>query len=153
MRLWCISTSERNWNICKRNSLWGMDARYYITLRNYVRDGDQAAVYVHGGKFVAIIRFVGEYFYSEKDIGWTKGDENFLFPYRIKFNIIKEGEIPVKISYSTLAEDNKAKHVNPNLIDNLTFIADKGKTWNQYFQVSIIRITEEDFNVIKDNLH
>ena len=103
MRLWCISTSERNWNICKRNSLWGMDARYYITLRNYVRDGDQAAVYVHGGKFVAIIRFVGEYFYSEKDIGWTKGDENFLFPYRIKFNIIKEGEIPVKISYSTLA--------------------------------------------------
>lgn len=132
MRLWCISTSEENWKICKQNSLWGMDARYYITLKDFIKDGDQAAVYVHGGKFVAIIRFVGEYFYSEKDIGWTKSGKNFLFPYRIKFSIIKDGEIPIKISYSILEEDNKAKHVNPNLIDNLTFIADKGKTSNQY---------------------
>ena len=77
---------------------------------------------------------------------WTR------YPYRINFTIIKEGQIPLKISYSTIENGNKAEHVNPNLIDNLTFIADKGRTWNQYMQVSIIRIVEEDFNIIKNNL-
>ena len=38
-----------------------MDARYYITFNDFLREGDQAAVYVHGGKFVAIIKFVGKY--------------------------------------------------------------------------------------------
>ena len=152
MRLWCVSTSEKNWEICKQNSLWGMDARYYITFNDFLKEGDQAAVYVHGGKFVAIIKFVGKYFYSQEDIGWTKGDQSFLFPYRMKFTVIKEGVVPLKITYSTIENGNKAEHVNPNLIDNLTFIADKGKTWNQYMQVSIIRIVEEDFNVIRDNL-
>ena len=70
----------------------------------------------------------------------------------MKFTIIKEGVVPIKISYSTIENGNKAEHVHPNLIDNLTFIADKGRTWNQYMQVSIIRIVEEDFNVIRDNL-
>jgi hypothetical protein len=129
-----------------------MDARYYITLKNYLKEGDEAAVYVHGGKFVAIIKFCGNYFYSEEDIGWTKGGRKCLFPYRIKFNIIKEAKEPVKISYSTEENNGKANHVNPNLIDNLTFIADKGKTWNQYLQVSIIRITDEDFNTIQNAL-
>jgi len=55
-----MSTSEKNWRICKQNSVWGMDARYYITLRDFVKDGDQAIVYMHGGKFVAIIQFSGE---------------------------------------------------------------------------------------------
>jgi len=153
VRFWCMSTSEDNWKICKQNSLWGMDARYYITLRDFVKDGDQAIVYMHGGKFVAIIQFSGEYFYSEEDIGWTKKDKKFLFPYRIKFNIIKEAKAPIEISYSTEVKDNKANHVNPNLIDKLTFIADKGRTWNQYLQVSIIKITEEDFNIIKNEIN
>jgi len=128
-----------------------MDARYYITLKDFVKDGDQAIVYVSGVKsVVAIIRFSGKYFYSEKDIGWTKKGEKSLFPYRIKFNIIREAKTPIKIRYSTEEKENKANHFNPNLIDKLTFIADKGKTWNKYVQVSIIRITKEDFNIIKD---
>ena len=72
------------------------------------------------------------------EIEWTKGKRKFLFPYRIKFRIIQEAKKPPKISYS----------IKPNLIDDITFIADKGKTWNQYLQVSIIRITKEDFDVI-----
>ena len=36
----------------------------------------------------------------------------------------------------------------PNFIDNIVFIADKGRTWNQYLQVSIISITKEDFETI-----
>jgi len=148
-RYWCISTSPENWKICKENNVWGMDARYYVTLKKFLKEGDQAIVYIHGGKFVAVIEFVGNWFYEEKDIGWTKGKRKFLFPYRIKFKILHEARNPPKISYSTIEEENKAKWINPNLIDNITFIADKGKTWNQYLQVSIIRITKEDFDTLR----
>ena len=125
-----------------------MDARYYVTLQKFLKAGDQAVVYTHGGKFVAVIEFIDNWFYEEKDIGWTKGKRKFLFPYRIKFKILHEAKKPIKISYSIVEEGNKAKWINPNFIDDITFIADKGKTWNQYLQVSIIRITKEDFDTI-----
>lgn len=148
MRYWCISTSGDNWEICKNNRAWGMDARYFVTLKKFLKAGDRAVVYTHGGRFVAAIEFAGEYYYSEEDIGWMKGKNKFLFPYRIKFRIIHESKNPSTISFSTKEIGNKAQWNKPNFIDAITFIADKGKTWNQYFQVSVIRITEEDFNTI-----
>lgn len=125
-----------------------MDARYYVTLKNYLKAGDRAVVYTHGGTFVADVEFVGEYFYSDEDIGWTKGTEPFLFPYRIGFNLVNEALRPPQISYSTIESDGRAKLKTPNLIDKIVFIADKGRTWNQYLQVSIISITAEDFETI-----
>ncbi len=125
-----------------------MDARYYVTLEKHLKAGDKAVVYTHGGLFRATIEFIGEYFYSLDDIGWKKGKNKFLFPYRIKFRIIDEIKNPLKIYYSTEEIDNKAYKARPNFIDNVVFIADKGKTWNQYLQVSIINITEEDYNTI-----
>ena len=125
-----------------------MDARYFVTLKKFVKAGDKAVVYNHGGKFVAVIEFIGEPFYSEEEIGWKKGKRRYLFPYRIKFRIIHESRNPPRISFSTGEIGNKAQWNKPNLIDDITFIADKGRTWNQYFQVSIIRITKEDFDTI-----
>jgi len=148
MRYWCISTSAENWEICKKNGVWGMDARYFVTLEKFLKAKDKAVVYTHGGRFVAIVEFVGEPFYSEEDIGWTKGKSRFLFPYRIKFRLLHESENPPKISFSTEELGNKAQWNKPNLIDDISFIADKGKTWNQYLQVSAIRITQEDFDTI-----
>jgi predicted RNA-binding protein len=146
MRYWCISTSAENWEICKHNNTWGMDARYYVTLEKFLRAGDKAVVYTHGGKFRAVVEFRGMYFYSEDDLGWTKGKNKFLFPYRIKFRIIHESVNPVQISFSTKEVNNKAQWSTPNFIDDIIFIADKGKTWKQYLQVSIINITKEDFD-------
>ena len=145
MRYWCISTSAENWEICKHNSTWGMDARYYVTLEKFLREGDKAIVYTHGGKFRAIVEFIGRRFYSEDGLGWTKGRKPFLFPYRIKFKIIHESANPVQIFFSTGEVGNKAEWFNTNFIDDIVFIADKGRTWNQYLQVSIVNITEEDF--------
>jgi len=148
MRYWCISTSAENWEICKRNNTWGMDARYYVTLEKFLRAEDKAVVYTHGGKFRAIIEFIGKYFYSENDLGWTKGKNKFLFPYRIRFRIIHESVNPVQVSFSTEEIGSKAEWSKPNFIDDIAFIADKGKTWNQYLQVSIINITKEDFDTL-----
>jgi hypothetical protein len=88
MRYWCISTSAKNWEICKANNTWGMDARYFVTLEKFLEVADKAIVYTHGGKFSAVVEFLGQYFYSEEDLGWTKGESRFLFPYRNGFNII-----------------------------------------------------------------
>jgi len=105
-------------------------------------------VYTHGGFFVATIEFLGDYFYSEEDIGWTKGKSKFLFPYRIRFRILNESKNPPQIAFSTEEVKGKAQWNKRNLIDDIVFIADKGRTWNQYLQVSIISLTEEDFNTI-----
>ena len=148
MRYWCISTSSENWEICKRNSTWGMDARYYVTLEKFLRAGDKAVAYTHGGKFRAIIEFIGQYFYSEKDLGWIKGGKPFLFPYRIKFQLIHESMNPAQISFSTEEIGNKARWSNPKFIDDIVFIADKGRTGNQYLQVSIVHIAKEDFDIL-----
>ena len=43
--------------------------------------------------------------------------------------------------------NGKAQSNKPNLIDEIVFIADKGRTWNKYLQVSIISVTEEDFKL------
>lgn len=150
MKFWCISTSVENWEICRRNNTWGMDSRYFITFERFLRAGDKAVVYTHGGKFRAAIEFIGGYFYSEEDLGWTKGKNSFLFPYRIKFRIIHESSNPIQIFFSTGEIGEKAEWSNPNFIDDVVFIADKGRTWNQYLQVSIINITEEDFSKISE---
>ena len=123
-----------------------MDARYYVTLEKFVEEGDQAVVYTHGGRFRAIIEFSGQYFYSEENLGWTKGGKLFTFPYRIKFRVIHETTEPVQLSFSTEEIGSKAQWSKPNFIDDIVFIADKGRTWNQYLQVSIINITKEDFD-------
>jgi len=149
MKYWCISTSPDNWEICRKKSVWGMDARYYVTLKKFLRTGDRAVVYISRKKeFVAVVEFTGKHYFTEKDIGWTKGRAKFLFPYRINFRIIHESRNPPQISFSTKEIENKAKWIKPNFIDDIVFITDKGTTWNQFLQVSIIRITEEDFDTV-----
>lgn len=153
MRYWCICTSLENWEICKKHKVWGMDARYFVTMEKFLKPGDKAVVYISKEqKFVAIVEFIGRYFFDATNIGWKKGEREYLFPYRIKFKIIYESKNPPKISYSTKIDDKSGRALweNKNLIDDITFIADKSETWNQYFQVSIIRLTEEDFNVISE---
>lgn len=125
-----------------------MDARYFVTLDKFLKEGDKAIVYTHGGRFRAIVEFIGEYFYCEDDLGWTKRNDKFLYPYRIKFRVIHESRNPVRISFSTEGVENRAQWSRPNFIDDIVFIADKSKTWNQYIQVSIINITPEDFNIL-----
>lgn len=103
-------------------------------------------VYTHGGKFVAVVEFVGKYFYSRKNLCWRKGGKSICFPIRIKFKLIHESKNPTHVSFSVEVSKEKAKWVNPNFID--VFIADKRRTWNRYLQVSIISIIKEDFYTI-----
>jgi len=130
-----------------------MDYRYYVTLKKFVRKGDKAIVYAHGGEFVAVVEITGEMREDFNHNGWTKNGRPYVFPYRVPLRMLKEGRI--SISYSTANEpenEEKASWNRPNFIDELVFIADKGKTWNQYVQVSIVRIAKEDFDSVESNL-
>ena len=150
MRYWCLVTSRENWQVCKQHSVWGMDFRYVVTLRRFVRPGDRAVVYSHGGNFVAEVEIASEAYEDFTPIGWTKNRQPFLFPYRVKISILKKGQ--AHVAFSTISGGERALHTAPNLIDEITFIADKSKTWNQYLQVSIIRISHEDFETIVSRL-
>ena len=150
MRYWCLVTSKSNWNICKENQVFGLDYRYFITLKKYLKKGDKAIVYSHGGDFVAEIDVSSNFYYDSESLGWTKKKRNYLFHYRFKIKMVKEGKL--HISFSTKEKEEKAKHTGPNPIDNIIFIADKGRTWNIYFQVSIISISKKDFGFISRNL-
>jgi len=151
LRYWCLVTSRENWEICRRDKVWGMDFRYFITLERYIHPGDRAVVYSHGGVFVAEVEISSEFYEDHSQIGWTKYGKPYAFPYRVKFDIYRQGE--AKVSFST-DEDaaGRSMHTRPNLIDDIVFIADKGRTWNQYLQVSVIALTEEDFLLIASKI-
>lgn len=133
--------------------MWGMDFRYYVTLKKFVRERDKAIVYSHGGEFVVAVEITGEMREEFSYIGWTKNGRPYMFPYRVPIRIFKEGKLSISCS-TTNDEKNveKASWKRSNFIDELVFIADKGRTWNQYLQVSIVRISKEDFDSVYSNL-
>lgn len=151
MRYWCLVTSKKNWEVCKKHNLWGVDYRYFVTLKKFVRAGDKAIVYSHGGDFVAEVEITSGMREEFTHIGLEKRGRPYMFPYRVDVKIIREGEI--HISDSTNEANEKALWVKPNFIDELIFLTDKGKTWNQYLQASMINISKEDFERIASNLH
>lgn len=108
----------------------------------------KAVAYVHGARFVAVIEFTGHHYYDETDLGWAKGKTPFLFPYRIPFRVIHESKNPPRISFTVDEVEEKAYKVRSGFIDDISFITDKGRTWNQFLQVSLIRLTREDFTTI-----
>ena len=151
VRYWCFVTSEDNWKVCKEHNVWGVDYRYYVTMKKFVKTGDLAVVYIHGGNFVAVVRVTSDMRAEFKHIGWTKKERGvikpYLFPYRVDIEIIKEGKI--NVSFTTSNEGEKAIwKPSDNILDDIVFIADKSRTWNQYVQVSMIRVAKEDYDTV-----
>jgi hypothetical protein len=131
-----------------------LDYGYEVTWDQYMSRGDPAIVYVNKRGFAAVVE-VGEKFYDESPIGWSK-----VYPYRFHIKIKKEGG-PLKISSSVRRhspDSEKAVHHNPNTIDQLVFITDKGvgerggARWNNFVFPSLVAIPQEDFVTIQSKL-
>src|SRR5439155_25739939 len=84
LRTWCLITSDENWRVCKTRSVWGLDYGYRVTWDHYISQGDPAIVYVNKKGFAAVVE-VGEKFYDENPIGWSK-----VYPYRFRITIKRE---------------------------------------------------------------
>ena len=146
MRYWCLSSSRENWRICCEHSVFGFDWRYLPTLERFVHVHDLAIAYVHGGAFVATMEISGPWFRSSEPLGWTKGGLPYLFPARLPIRILQEGR--ADIAWTIDHDERTVKATRQGLLNEIEFIADKGKTWNQYVQVSIIRITQNDYETV-----
>jgi len=146
MRYWCLCSSRENWQVCRTNSVFGFDWRYLPTLEKFVHPGDRAIVYVHGGSFVASVEMTGPWFEDPTPIGWTKGKKPYLFPARVPIRILEEGV--ANIAWTVDHNEKIVLARREGLLDEIEFIADKGKTWNQYVQVSIVRITQNDYETV-----
>ncbi len=154
MRTWCLVTSEENWRVCRTHEVWGLDYGYQVTWDRYLNIGDAAIVYVNKRGFSAVV-VIGGKFYDEQPIGWSK-----VYPYRFHITINKEGG-PLRISSSVRrrsAESEQADHYNPNLIDQLVFITDKGvgerggARWNNFVFPSLVAIPLDDFSSVESKI-
>jgi len=146
MRYWCLCSSRENWEVCKTHSVFGFDWRYLPTLEKFVRPNDHAIAYVHGGSFVATAEITGPWFEDPRPIGWTKGKKPYLFPARLPIQILQEGV--ASIAWTVDHDERTVLERRQGLLNDIEFIADKGRTWNQYVQVSIVRITQSDYETV-----
>src|SRR3990170_4256653 len=155
MRFWCLSTSARNWSVCFQHRLFGLDFRYFTTWDRYLSGGDRAVIYagspIQG--FVASCT-IGKKQESDAHIGWTKGKAPYLFRYRFSLQDLKIAEPPLRISYTCSGAANDVPELlSPNgFLNDVIFIADKSQTWNQYVQVSIVAITDEDYSTVASRI-
>ena len=171
MRLWWFITKPHNWKVCEEHGVFGFNWRYYVTWRDYLKAGDRAVVYLIGPRQELAARATIETdgYEDFTDIGWREKaprrrsvheqlepdetnsarlrGQSWLLPYRVRLKI-EPAPRPCRIHYSTEPEPDgeKANVTSPGAIDELTFIADKGDSWNVYVQPTLVRLTDEDYH-------
>jgi len=134
MTYWLCVTNEENWEVIKRNNIWGVPKARRKTLQK-VEKGDKLVIYVRGvknGTEQKPPRIVAAYEVSSEP--FEDAGSMFLreYPYRVKIRPIKIFEKPVEFR---------------SLVPKLAFIKNK-QNWNAYVRSSMRKIPEEDFETI-----
>lgn len=124
---WLLVADDETWSTLVKEGYWKLSRRYKKVGRK-VRIGDKAIAYVK--LFSAIYGIVG--ITSEPMLSGT--DTEFPITFSIKPEIFL----------------NEPTSIRP-LIDTLSFIRDK-KRWYSYFQTSLRRIPEKDFELFRGYL-
>lgn len=132
---WLCITTHENWDIIRKQNIWGVETRYAVTIKR-VCVGDRLIFYVKQeikgsaktpSMIVGIFEVISEPFYDETPI-FSGG----IYPWRVKLKPIKLGEVEFKL-----------------LISKLEFIKNKRK-WSAHLRgKAMIEISEEDYNLIK----
>jgi len=142
MAYWLCITNEENWEIIKKNKIWGVAEKHQNTISK-VKKGDRCLIYVKQEKIgdeLKESRIVGEYevisevFKDSKRIFKSPPNmRNESFPYRIKLKPIKVFKKPIEFK---------------PLIPKLNFIKNKRK-WSGHLMGRAMRqIPEEDYRLI-----
>lgn len=135
---WLCITSRENWEIIRKQNVWGVSDRHRKTLMQ-VKEGDKLVFYVKQevrGKektpsmIVGIYEVISKPYHDETPI--FKGG---TYPWRIKIKPVKLGELEFK-----------------PLIPKLKFIKNK-EAWTGYLMGRAMReIPEEDYKLIEKQL-
>lgn len=131
---WILVGDEDSWNTLLKSGYWVLKGVYKKRARK-IREGDKAVAYI---KFFSaifgVVEITSDPYYEETTsiLGESKG----LYPIRFKIR----SELFLKEPTS----------IRP-LIKRLDFIQNKEK-WYSYFQTSIRKIGEKDFELILSHL-
>ena len=99
-RYWLITISDRNWEVCAREGVYGVPGDKKL---EEIREGDYLVFYIAGrhaggeGKvFVGIARVVSNWYRDDKPLWPDEVQENKVkYPWRIRIKVICKGEVPL----------------------------------------------------------
>ena len=155
---WICVTNPYNWTIIKNKNLWGTDDRYEKTMKK-ISIGDKFIIYTTGlnrwknvhipnlstlkklsSSIVGIYSVVENYKYDNTPIGWKNRDgKNEIYPHRVKIT-------PITIDFKPIPL-GRQKEGQPYR-DKLWFITDKTKSWYSLVYAAMIRIQEDDYDMV-----
>ncbi len=146
MSYWICITTRENWEIIKKEKIWGVPERHKNTIRK-VKPGDKLIFYLRQERvdkevlpsaIAGIMEASSEVFLDRKRI--FKGsprDSKEIFPYRVKLKEVKIPERPVEFK---------------PLIPKLKFIKNKSKWAGHLMGKAMREIPEEDYKLIEKAL-
>jgi len=132
---WLCVTNEDNWNVVKRQRIWGVPEKRGRRQIESVKRGDYLVFYVTPKRIGGILRAASEPFVSnEKIFSWADFGREEVFPHRVKLEPAVVAKEPVSFD---------------KLIGKLSFI--KGlKRWSIMLRRAMFEISKKDFEVIRD---
>ncbi|MEM2909707.1 MAG: EVE domain-containing protein [Nitrososphaerota archaeon] len=93
---WVWPVSEENWDIVKREQIW---ATYSKIATEKVKEGDDIVFYVVGrGIFGGIFKVTSEW-HRTNELRWAdeRREEKKLYPYEVRLQMVKLGEVDVRL--------------------------------------------------------
>jgi len=131
---WLCVTNEDNWNVVKKQKVWGVPEKRGSRQIVAVKPGDFLVFYVTPKRIGGIFKAVSEPFESkEKIFNWADFGREELFPYRVKLEPTVIAEEPVPFD---------------KVVKKLSFT--RGiKRWSVLLRRAMFKISAKDFEVIE----
>jgi len=139
MNYWLCITTEENWNVIKRENIWGVAETWRNTIQK-VRPGDKVVIYVMQtrkdkevipSRITGVFEVISEPFKDSKRIFKSYKSET-TFPYRVKLKPLKIFKKPLFFK---------------ELVPELKFIKNK-RFWSGSLRRAMAQIGERDYNLI-----
>jgi predicted RNA-binding protein len=136
MQHWIAVTTEDNWQVVKREQMWGVSARYEPTI-NRTAQGDTLLIYCMGTvtheetippRIPALYTIASAPSHDRTALFAPSYNHEERFPWRVDLDLLKLSTPPVEFT---------------PLIQELSFIKNKAR-WSGYFRRPLFAIPEED---------
>jgi len=131
---WLCVTNEDNWNVVKKQKVWGVPEKRGKRQIEVVKPGDYLVFYVTPKRFGGIFKAISKPFESEERIfSWADFGREEVFPYRVKLEPSVVAKEPVPVD---------------KLVRKLSFT--KGvERWSVLLRRAMFKISAKDFEAIQ----
>lgn len=134
MNYWLCVTNEDNWNVVRKQKIWGVSEKRGRSQVESVKPGDYLVFYVTPKMIGGIFKAVSKSFESrEKIFSWAAFGKEEVFPYRVRVN-------PSIVTNKPLPFDK--------LVGKLGFTKGR-KRWSIMLRRAMFKISARDFDIIR----